>query len=57
MECDMKCILCGSDKINKIDMIKKDDLIILYKKSFGIDIENIIKEFFDKYPNGIVLFG
>ena len=39
----MKCILCGSDKINKIDMIKKDDLIILYKKSFGIDIENIIK--------------
>lgn len=40
----MKCILCGSDNTNKIDVIKKDDLISLYKKAFDINVENIIKQ-------------
>lgn len=43
-----------------IDFLKNYDQKMIGTKGptgFNTDIENIIKEFFDKYPNGIVYFG
>lgn len=43
-----------------IDFLKNYDQKMIGIKGptgFNADIENIIKEFFDKYPNGIVYFG
>ena len=43
-----------------IDFLKNYDQKMIGTKEptgFNTDIENIIKEFFDKYPNGMVYFG
>lgn len=48
------------DAQSLIDFLKNYDQKMIGIKGptgFNTDIENIIKEFFDKYPNGIVYFG
>lgn len=38
----MQCILCHSDKIILKERVRREDLIALYHKSFGIDIRTIL---------------
>lgn len=51
-------IFCDAQTL--INFLKNYDQTMIGPKEstgFNTDIENIIKEFFDKYPNGMVQFG
>lgn len=38
----MQCILCHSDKTTIQEYVRRDDLIALYQRSFGIDIHTLL---------------
>lgn len=38
----MNCILCNSEETNIIESLRAQDLISLYKRAFGINVENIL---------------
>jgi 2-polyprenyl-3-methyl-5-hydroxy-6-metoxy-1,4-benzoquinol methylase len=43
----MRCILCESRKIQRLEKIKKEGLVLLYKKMLGIDINYLISQDID----------
>ncbi len=43
----MRCILCESREIQKLERIKKESLVLLYKKMLGIDINYLISQDID----------
>ena len=38
----MQCILCHSNKVTLKERVRREDLIALYQRSFGIDIRAIL---------------